>query len=118
MLRSGWVAEVKAGGNGVKVVPRVLFEEWSMNDYMELFGDPEKMDSLGDYIGRQLKVRCKTGHVIVTCDCVRYGFFSRSCNSKRRKAITCTGLFAFKIKNWACAVDVLKLQYPVLGSVA
>lgn len=52
----GWVTEVRAGGKGVKVVPRILFEEWSAHDFMELFGDPEKMKSLGDYIGRQLTV--------------------------------------------------------------
>lgn len=54
------MAEVKAGGNGVKVVPRVLFEGWSMNDFLELFADLAKMESLGNYIGRQLEVSVRT----------------------------------------------------------
>ena len=58
---SGWVAEVKAGGGGVKVLPRVLFEGWSLNDFLEVFADLAKMEALGDYIGRQLTVRVK-GH--------------------------------------------------------
>lgn len=54
------MAEVRAGGKGVKVVPRILFEDWSMHDFMELFGDSEKMNSLGDYIGRQLVVSTRS----------------------------------------------------------
>lgn len=61
----GWVTEVRTGGKGVKVVPRILFEEWSMHDFMELFGDSEKMDALGDYMGRQLKVSTRD-HVRIT----------------------------------------------------
>ena len=53
---TGWVEEVRAGKREVKVVPRVLFEGWSMTDFMDIFADVEKMESLGDYIGRQLKV--------------------------------------------------------------
>lgn len=58
------MTEVRTGGKGVKVVPRILFEEWSMHDFMELFGDSEKMDALGDYMGRQLKSHKFDGAVL------------------------------------------------------
>ena len=59
---------MKGGGvNGVKVLPRVLFEGWSMSDYLDMFADLEKMEALGDYIGRQLKV----GVVIKHCNSCR-----------------------------------------------
>ena len=55
-MHSGWVSDVRRGGKGVKVLPRVLFEGWSMHDFMEIFGDSDKMDALGGYLGNQLKV--------------------------------------------------------------
>ena len=47
---------MRAGGEGVKVVPRILFEGWSMTDFLDIFADPAKMEALGNYIGRQLRV--------------------------------------------------------------
>lgn len=47
---------MKAGGREVKVLPRVLFEGWSLTDFMDVFADLAKMEALGDYIGRQLRV--------------------------------------------------------------
>ena len=52
----GWVAEVKASGNGVKILPRILFEGWSVADFRGIFTDLEKMTSLGNYMRSQLEV--------------------------------------------------------------
>lgn len=70
LLAVGWVEEVKSGGREVKVVPRVLFEGWSMADFMDIFADLAKMESLGDYIGRQLKVRVSVLLSSMRCFCV------------------------------------------------
>ena len=47
---------MKAGGREVKVLPRVLFEGWSLADFMDIFADLEKMETLGGYMAQQLKV--------------------------------------------------------------
>jgi len=40
VLYAGWVDSVKAASsNKVKIVPRVMFEGWSMSDYSMLFAN-------------------------------------------------------------------------------
>ena len=53
---SGWVAEVRSGGKGVKILPRVLFEGWSVEDYMKLFSDHSRMQEVADFITRTVEV--------------------------------------------------------------
>ena len=52
---------MRGGGGGenekeVRVLPRILFEEWSINDFMDLFGDLQRMESLGDFVASKLEV--------------------------------------------------------------
>lgn len=52
----GWVAEVRANGHGVKIVPRVLFEGWSATDYQNLFKSSSKMKELSEYLAQRTTV--------------------------------------------------------------
>lgn len=53
----GWVAEVKSSGEGVKILPRVLFEGWSVDDYMKLFADDRMMREVAEFITQTIEVR-------------------------------------------------------------
>ena len=55
-VSAGWVAEVRSRGEGVKVLPRLLFEGWSVNDYMNLFADQQMMLEAAEYITQSVKV--------------------------------------------------------------
>ena len=57
---SGWVSDVRAGGENVKVLPRLLFEGWSMADYQALFANEKNMKDVADFIVKNLKVKCET----------------------------------------------------------
>ena len=52
----GWVTEVKSGGKGVKILPRVLFEGWSVDDYMKLFADQRMMQKVAEFITQSVEV--------------------------------------------------------------
>ena len=53
----GWIDEVrKRGGGGVKIVPRVLFEGWSLAQYQQLFADDEIEMKLAEFLAQQLMV--------------------------------------------------------------
>ena len=41
---------MRSGGKGVKILPRVLFEGWSVNDYMELFANERMMHEVAEFI--------------------------------------------------------------------
>ena len=57
---SGWVLDVRAGGKEVKVLPRLLFEGWSMADYQALFANEGNMKDVADFIVKNLKVQYET----------------------------------------------------------
>lgn len=52
-IDQGWLAEVRANSNGVKIVPRVLFEGWSATDYQNLFKSSSKMKELAEYLAQR-----------------------------------------------------------------
>ena len=52
----GWLAEVRSSSRNVKILPRLLFEGWSMMDYKNLFADERKKRELAEYIVHVLKV--------------------------------------------------------------
>ena len=56
MASLGWVAEVKSSGKGVKILPRVLFEGWSVDDYMKLFADERMMEKVAEFITQSVEV--------------------------------------------------------------
>ena len=47
---AGWVAEVRSGSKTVKILPRILFEGWSVNDYMSLFASERMMQEVAEFI--------------------------------------------------------------------
>lgn len=55
-IDQGWLAEVRGGaGEGLRIVPRLLFEGWSMRDYQALFANPAKKTELADYIAHMVE---------------------------------------------------------------
>ena len=52
----GWLAEVRSSSMNVKILPRLLFEGWSMMDYKNLFADERKKREMVEYIVHVLKV--------------------------------------------------------------
>lgn len=58
---------MRANGNGVKIVPRVLFEGWSATDYQNLFKSSSKMKELAEYLAQRTVVSCIT-FSIGSCD--------------------------------------------------
>ena len=52
----GWVSEVRSDGKGVKILPRVLFEGWSVNDYMALFASERMMQEVAEFITQSVDV--------------------------------------------------------------
>ena len=68
---AGWVSDVRGGDDGVKIVPRVLLEGWTMADFQEVFATDASMAQVGQFVER-LKVRGNGGGGtdIVHCVCV------------------------------------------------
>ena len=66
----GWVKDVRDNGGDVKIVPRLLFEGWSVTDYMNLFADQEAMIEVAEYITHKVEV-CL--HVFVKIDLASIG---------------------------------------------
>ena len=64
----GWLAEVRANGDGVKIVPRVLFEGWSATDYQNLFKSSSKMKELAEYLAQRTVVSWKSRYMITGVD--------------------------------------------------
>ena len=48
---------MRSGGKGVRIVPRVLFEGWSLNNFQELFASESKRTELAEFLGDNLSVR-------------------------------------------------------------
>ena len=53
---AGWVAEVRSGSKTVKILPRILFEGWSVNDYMSLFASERMMQEVAEFITQSVDV--------------------------------------------------------------
>jgi hypothetical protein len=55
---AGWVEDVKrkGGRTGTKIVPRLLFENWRVDDFVKLFRDRDKQKNLLNIIVQGLKV--------------------------------------------------------------
>jgi chitinase domain-containing protein 1 len=51
----GWVSDVRSGGDGVKIVPRVLVEGWTMADFREVFASETSMIQVADFLVERLK---------------------------------------------------------------
>jgi len=47
-IDGNWVAEVKK--NNALLVPRILFDKWTSDDYIKLFSDPKRSDDIGRLI--------------------------------------------------------------------
>jgi len=57
----------------VKIVPRILFDGWTMSDFLELFTDLTHMNSLGSVLKQQLQVstpRCCNFTILPSGFCV------------------------------------------------
>lgn len=54
-IDQGWMSDVRKGGNHVKIVPRVLFDQWTFNDYHIIFSSDTALQSLIDTIVSYLK---------------------------------------------------------------
>ena len=61
---------MRSGGKGVKILPRVLFEGWSVNDYMALFASERMMQEVAEFITQSIDVS----------DCNLYNYFSSLIN--------------------------------------
>ena len=53
------MGEVRKNGGSVRIVPRVLFEGWNMNDYQKLFGSKSKKSDLAKFLSDELTVSDK-----------------------------------------------------------
>lgn len=49
-IDQGWVSEVRSGGGGVKILPRLLFEGWTAADFQNIFAKEAKAKELAEYI--------------------------------------------------------------------
>lgn len=59
---AGWMKQVKATGS--KVVPRILFDQWSGPDYMSLFQDPSEVEEAAKLIADTIKENSFDGIVL------------------------------------------------------
>ena len=63
---AGWVSDVRDGGEGVKIVPRVLLEGWTMADFQEVFATDSSMAQVGQFLVERLKVRGLDKYVVLS----------------------------------------------------
>lgn len=54
---TGWVSDVRKGGHDIRIVPRILFEGWTMTDYQDLFASQTRQSQLAVFITEQLAVK-------------------------------------------------------------
>ena len=59
-IDQGWLSDVRAGASNVRIVPRLLFEGWSVQDFRALFADDSRMTKIAKEITKMLKVRTLT----------------------------------------------------------
>ncbi|XP_064406555.1 chitinase domain-containing protein 1-like isoform X2 [Halichondria panicea] len=60
----GWLSDVRAGASSVRIVPRLLFEGWSGQDYRELFADDARMLKIAQELIKTLKGHGLDGAVL------------------------------------------------------
>ena len=56
----GWVSDVRSAGKGVKILPRLLFEGWTLADFQNVFASVKNMKEVGNFIAKNLKVNGNT----------------------------------------------------------
>lgn len=54
-IDQGWVSDVRKAGGGVKIVPRVLIEGWTMADFQEVFASESNMAQVAQFTVKNLK---------------------------------------------------------------
>lgn len=64
-LLTDWVKSVRESSKKVKVVPRVIFEGWSMNDYSMLFASRDKALDVAKTIKHVLLVSTFIHHAYI-----------------------------------------------------
>ena len=64
---------MRSGGDGVKIVPRVLVEGWTMADFREVFASETSMIQVADFLVERLKVR-EGGETSCIFTVYRYNF--------------------------------------------
>lgn len=60
---AGWVSDVRKAGSGVKIVPRVLLEGWTMADFQEVFATEPNMAQVAEFAVQNLKVGSHTVNI-------------------------------------------------------
>ena len=55
-LLLGWVGEVRKNGKEIRIVPRVLFEGWSIETYQQLFTSQQERTKLATFLTNELSV--------------------------------------------------------------
>ncbi|MED6288753.1 Chitinase domain-containing protein 1 [Characodon lateralis] len=60
---AGWVKAVRKSNKKVRVVPRVLFDGWSYQDYVSVFGSEDEIEELSDELVDVAKVISGLGYL-------------------------------------------------------
>ena len=63
---------MKASNNKIKMVPRLLFEGWSISNYQQLFSSEADMQTLANFIKDNLNVSLHINFGQPTCTCSLY----------------------------------------------
>jgi chitinase domain-containing protein 1 len=61
---TGWVSDVRRAGSGVKIVPRVLLEGWTMADFQEVFASESNMARVAEFAVQNLQKHKFDGMVL------------------------------------------------------
>lgn len=59
-----WMSEVRKNAPGLKIIPRVLFDKWTGQDYMNLFRDAWRVDAIAKLIGKTVTKHSFDGVVL------------------------------------------------------
>ncbi|KAL7992098.1 hypothetical protein Chor_016354 [Crotalus horridus] len=60
----GWMKEVKRNAKNIKIVPRILFEDWSYHDFETVFGSEDEIEELSNIMIQIAKSENFDGFVI------------------------------------------------------
>ncbi|KAM3854944.1 chitinase domain-containing protein 1 isoform 2-T7 [Vipera latastei] len=60
----GWMKEVKRNAKNIKIVPRILFEDWSYHDFETVFGSEDEIEELSNTMIQIAKSENFDGFVI------------------------------------------------------
>ncbi|CAI8020803.1 Chitinase domain-containing protein 1 [Geodia barretti] len=63
-IDQGWVSDVRRAGSGVKIVPRVLLEGWTMADFQEVFASEANMARVAEFAAQNLQKHKFDGMVL------------------------------------------------------